>query len=67
MNYVIECTYNVSCQSRDGDIGELSRIITRPGRFLFLNQDITQKSDLMDCVESLITAPQNGMPEIDTK
>ena len=25
------------------------------------------KSDLMGCVESLITAPQSGMPDIDAK
>ena len=60
----------MSCQSRNGDTDEFFRHEKQVVPLSLSDMgDLRHctKSDHIGCVESLITAPQNGMPEVDAK
>ena len=60
----------ISCQSKDGDMDEFFRHENQ-GTCTSLSGmgDLRHgtKSELMSCVESLITVPQKDMPDLDAK
>ncbi|MEW8543564.1 MAG: hypothetical protein AB2693_08500, partial [Candidatus Thiodiazotropha sp.] len=60
----------ISCQSRDGDLDEFFRHEnqgTPPALSDMGELRHGTKSDLMGCVESVVTVPEKDMPEVDAK